>query len=159
MTHTDRSVCVVFPIERINIMASVIREILIESPLEDVWAAVSDFAAGPMKMAPGVFVDCKMEGADVRALFFADGTVARERLIARDEEARRMAWGWVSDEVVHDNASMQVFRESDAQCRLVWIHDTLPDRLTDWLATAMDQMAPVFQQALKSPTSQAAPLM
>jgi hypothetical protein len=134
-------------------MASVIREILIESPLEEVWAAVSDFANGPMKMAPGVFTDCTMEGADVRALYFADGTVARERLIARDEEARRMVWGWVSDEVVHDNASMQVFRENAARTRLVWIHDTLPDHLANWLATAMDQMAPVFQQALKYPAS------
>jgi hypothetical protein len=138
---------------RKNVMASVIREILIESPQDAVWAAVSDFAAGPLKMAPGVLVDCKMEGPDVRALFFADGTVARERLIARDEEAQRMVWGWVGDDVVHDNASMQVFSEGNSRSRLVWIHDTLPDRLATWLAGAMDQMAPVFQQALKSSTS------
>lgn len=28
----------------------------------------------------------------------------------------------------------------------MWIHDTLPDELTGWLSTAMDQIAPVFQR-------------
>ena len=132
-------------------MASVIREIIIDAAPEEVWEVVSDFANGPLKMAPGVFVECRLDEPDLRALVFADGTVARERLIARDERARRIVWGWIGEEVAHDNASMQVFAEDEKRSRLVWIHDTLPDELTGWLATAMDQMAPVFQQALKSP--------
>jgi uncharacterized membrane protein len=132
-------------------MASVIREILIDAPQDKVWAAVSDFANGPLQMSPGIFVRCDMVEPDVRALTFADGTVAKERLIARDEQAHRIVWGWVGDEVTHDNTSMQVFAQGEGQSRLVWIHDTLPDELTGWLATAMDQLAPVFQQALKSP--------
>jgi hypothetical protein len=58
--------------------------------------------------------------------------------------------------VEHDNTSMQVFPHGDTQSRLVWIHDTLPDELAGWLATAMDQLAPVFQQALMSPAEPAA---
>jgi hypothetical protein len=46
---------------------------------------------------------------------------------------------------------MQVFAQGGSQSRLVWIHDTLPDELTGWLATAMDQFVPVVQQALRSP--------
>jgi uncharacterized protein YndB with AHSA1/START domain len=134
-----------------NSMASVVKEIIIDATPETVWSAVSDFVNGPLVMAPGVFVECRLDGPDVRALVFADGTVARERLIARDERIRRIVWGWVGHEVAHDNTSMQVFKEDDGRSRLVWIHDTLPDELTGWLAAAMDKLAPVFQQALKSP--------
>jgi uncharacterized protein YndB with AHSA1/START domain len=130
-------------------MASVIREIVIDAAPEKVWDAVGDFAGGPLRMAPGVFVDCRLDEPDVRTLTFADGTVASERLIARDEPARRIVWGWIGDEVAHDNTSMQIFGEGEGQSRLVWIHDTLPDELTGWLATAMDQLVPVFQESLE----------
>jgi hypothetical protein len=129
-------------------MGSVIKEIRINASPETVWGMISDFAEGPLQLGPGVFTECQLEEPDVRALTFADGTVARERLIARDEQARRIVWGWVGDEVAHDNTSMQVFADGETGTRLVWIHDTLPDELTGWLSTAMDQMAPVFQQVL-----------
>ncbi|MER8404701.1 hypothetical protein NKH16_08080 [Mesorhizobium sp. M1307] len=45
---------------------------------------------------------------------------------------------------------MQVFAEGEGRSRLVWIHDTLPDELGAWLAAAMDQLVPVFQQTLAS---------
>jgi hypothetical protein len=121
-------------------MGSVIREIVIDASPEAVWSAVGDFAG-------------RMDEPDVRTLTFADGTSASDRLIARDEQARRIVWGWVGDDrVTHDNTSMQVFAEDKTRSRLVWIHDTLPDELTGWLATAMDQLTPAFQQTLNSPT-------
>jgi hypothetical protein len=131
-------------------MASIIREIIIDAPADEVWSAVGDFANGPNKTSRGFFVECRLEAPDMRALVFADGMVARERLIARDEAAKRIVWGWVADDVTHDNTSMQVFAEGETRSRLVWIHDTLPDRLSDWLAGAMDQLVPVLQQNLKS---------
>jgi hypothetical protein len=134
-------------------MGSVIKEIRIGASAEKVWAAISDFANGPLRLGPGVFTDCTLDEPDVRKLTFADGTVARERLIARDDRARRIVWEWVGDEVVHDNTSMQVFADGETRSRLVWIHDTLPDELTGWLSTAMDQIAPVFQQVLASPST------
>lgn len=134
-------------------MASVIREIIIDAAPQSVWAVHGDFAGGPLKAVPGVFTSCHVDEAGVRTLSFADGTVAKERLIARDEEARRIVWGWVGDQVIHDNTSMQVFALGDGRSRLVWIHDTLPDELTEWLAAAMDQITPVMQQALASPKS------
>jgi hypothetical protein len=131
-------------------MASVIREIIIDASHDKVWEVVGDFANGPPRFAPGMLVDCRVDEDGVRTITFADGTAARERLIARDEQARRIVWGWVAEEVDHDNTSMQVFAESDGRSRLVWIHDTLPDELTGWLATAMDRLAPVFQQSFSS---------
>ena len=130
-------------------MASIVREIIINATPETVWAVHGDFANGPLKGVPGVFTACEVDESGVRTLTFADGTVAKERLIARDEQARRIVWGWVGDEVVHDNTSMQVFAEGEGQSRLVWIHDTLPDKLAGWLASAMDQIAPVMQRALE----------
>lgn len=131
-------------------MGSVMKEIVIDAPADEVWAVVSDFVGGPLHMAGGALVDSRLVEPDVRALTFADGTVVRERLVARDEPARRMVYAWVGDDVAHDNTSMQVFAESERRCRLVWIHDTLPDELTGWLATTMDRMSPVLQQTLKS---------
>jgi len=130
-----------------------VREFVIDAAPEKVWSAVGDFAEGPARTSPGVIVDCRLDEPDVRTLTFADGTVARERLIARDEKARRIVWGWVGEEVDHDNTSMQVFPAGGDRSRLVWIHDTLPDELTAWLATAMDQFVPVVQKALRSPTA------
>lgn len=138
-------------------MGSVIREIRIDASPEKVWAAISDFAEGPLRLGPGVFTDCTLDEPDVRKLTFADGTNARERLIARDDQARRIVWEWVGDGVAHDNTSMQVFADGETGSRLVWIHDTLPDELTGWLSTAMDQIAPVFQQVLASPSAPAEP--
>lgn len=105
---------------------------------------------GPPWMSGGAVIDSTLVEPEVRALTFADGTVVWERLVARDEPARRIVYAWVADKVVHDNTSMQVFAEGEGRCRLVWIHDTLPDELTGWLATTMDRMSPVLQRVLTS---------
>jgi uncharacterized membrane protein len=132
-------------------MASVIREFVIEAPAETVWAIIGDFANGPMLTSPGFYSDCRMEAPDVRAMTFtADGTVVRERLVARDEPARRIVWAWIDEGVEHDNGSMQVFAEGEHRSRVVWTHDTLPDELAARIiAPGMDQSVPVIQQALR----------
>jgi hypothetical protein len=43
-------------------MASIRKEILIESRPEDVWAAVRDFGAVHERLVPGFVVDCRLEG-------------------------------------------------------------------------------------------------
>lgn len=42
-------------------MASVIREIIIDAPRDKVWDVVGDFAKGPLRFAPGMLVDCRVE--------------------------------------------------------------------------------------------------
>ena len=133
-------------------MASVTREIIIDAAPDKVWATVGDFAAGPLRVAPGVFVDCRVDEPGIRTLTFADGTVVRERLVTRDEENRRIVFAWIGDDVTHDNTTMQVVAEDEMRSRLVWIHDTLPDELAGWLAEAMDQLTPLLQQALVAST-------
>jgi uncharacterized protein YndB with AHSA1/START domain len=140
-------------------MAAQIREFVVDAPPEKVWAAIGDFANGPMLTSPGFYSDTRMEGPDVRAMTFAaDGTVVRERLVARDEQARRIVWAWVDDQVEHDNGSMQVFPEGRNRTRVVWIHDTLPEELAERIiAPAMDQSVPIIQQALHSPSEPSEP--
>jgi uncharacterized protein YndB with AHSA1/START domain len=131
-------------------MGSVIREMIVDSSPERVWQTVGNFADGPRLTTPDIFVDCRLIESNLRQMTFADGKVVRERLIARDEQARRIVWAWEGEEVAHDNTSMQVFAENDGRSRLVWIHDTAPDELCGWLAAAMDQIGPQIRRSLEA---------
>ncbi|RWO89456.1 SRPBCC family protein [Mesorhizobium sp.] len=97
---------------------------IVDASPEKVWQTVGNFAEGPRLTTPDIFVDCRLIEPDLRQMTFADGNVVRERLIARDEQARRIVWAWEGEEVSHDNTSMQVFAENNGRSRLVWIHDT-----------------------------------
>jgi hypothetical protein len=134
-------------------MASQIREFEVAAPPEKVWAAIGDFARGPMLTSPGFYSSCRLEEPDVRAMTFAaDGTVVRERLVGRDEDARRIVWAWIDDGVEHDNTSMQVFAAGEGRSRVIWIHDTLPDELAHRvIVPGMDQSVPIIQEALADP--------
>ncbi|MET7289758.1 SRPBCC family protein [Streptomyces sp. NPDC005573] len=134
-------------------MASVVKETVIEARPEDVWAVIGDFAGGPPRIAPGYVVGTRLVADDVRVVTFADGLVARERLIALDHAARRIVWAVIGDTVrpVHDNASFQVVAEGDTRTRLVWIHDVLPDELAQPFARAMCGGLAVIRETLSAP--------
>lgn len=131
-------------------MASIRKEVLIESSAEDVWEVIGDFAAGASRMAPGFVVDTRTE-ADCRVVTFAHGAVARERLVSLDHDMRRIVYAVVGDslQLVHDNASMQVIADGELRCRLVWIHDVLPDDLAPSLDAAMTHGLTVIKQTLE----------
>ncbi|GLY68400.1 SRPBCC family protein [Amycolatopsis taiwanensis] len=131
-------------------MASISKEVLIKSSAEDVWEVIGDFSAGPSRMAPGFVVDTRAD-ADTRAVTFADGTVVREQLVSMDHDTRRIAYAVVGGSLRpdHDNASMQVIADGEQCCRLVWIHDVLPDDLAKSLDAAMTQGLTVIKQNLE----------
>jgi hypothetical protein len=94
-------------------MASIRKEILIEAPAEHVWDAVRDVGAVHKRLGPGFLVDAVMDG-DARVVTFANGLVARERIVDIDDDARRIVWAVVgSPRLTHHNASMQVFADGD----------------------------------------------
>ncbi|MFD2768603.1 SRPBCC family protein [Micromonospora eburnea] len=132
-------------------MASIRNEISIKSSADDVWKVIGDFGTGPSRMAPGYVVDTRIDG-DCRVVTFADGTVARERFISVDGDARRIVYTVIGDTLCpnHDNASMQVVAEDQHHCRLIWIHDVLPDDLAVPIQTAMAQGAAVIKRTLES---------
>ena len=131
-------------------MVSVIKELVIRSSAAAVWEVIGDFAAGPVRMAPGYVVDVAGEAPDVRVVTFANGTVARERLVGVDHGARRIAYTVTSASFEHDNASMHVLPDGPdgGRCRLVWVHDVLPDGAGPGLDAAMAQGLAVIGRTL-----------
>ncbi|MFF8640991.1 SRPBCC family protein [Streptomyces sp. NPDC015345] len=137
-------------------MASVIREVFIEAPEECCWDLLGDFAEGPQRFAPGYVTGSLLTEPGERLVTFTTGDVVRERLIAIDDQARRIVWAWVGDAVqpIHNNSSMQVFAHGPDRSRLVWVHDVLPDELVTGLAAAMDGGLPVIKQTLEAHANQ-----
>src|SRR5215468_2072097 len=110
-------------------MASIRKEIEVEAPADDVWAAVRDVGAPHRCLGPGFLTDTRLEG-NARIVTFANGLVARELIVDVDDESRRFAWAVVgSPRLHHHNASMQVFADGPRRSRLVWIADLLPDEM------------------------------
>jgi carbon monoxide dehydrogenase subunit G len=132
-------------------MASISKEIVIGSSADNVWEVIGDFETGPSRMAPGFVVRTSIDGG-IRIVTFADGTVARERFVSVDHGSRRIVYSVVGDATgpAHDNASMQVFADGNESCRLVWIHDVLPDELAPSIEAAMSQGLAVIEKTLAS---------
>jgi hypothetical protein len=121
-------------------MSSIIKEITIDRGAAPCWEAVRDFGGLHERLAPGFILDCKMTGDRHREVTFFGGAVATEYLVGADEEWMRLAYTVVESPMgsSHSNASVQVIRDGDAQCRFVWIIDVLPDELAERTGELMD---------------------
>jgi hypothetical protein len=131
-------------------MASIRREIVVEARPEDVWAALRDFGAPHERLVPGFVVDLRVEGED-RIVTFFTGSVMRERLVDRDDEARRLAWSIVPGPLglEHHSGSAQVYAEREGATRFVWITDVLPHELAERLAPMMERALGVIKETLE----------
>src|SRR4051812_7678498 len=101
-------------------MASIHKDIQLDAPADQVWAAVRDFGVVHRRLVPGFVLDCKLDG-DTRIVSFANGTVARELLVDCDDARQRLVYAVVSERVKQHSASVQVFADGDARSRLNWI--------------------------------------
>jgi hypothetical protein len=130
-------------------MALLRTEISIAAAPADVWDVIRDFAAGPLRMAPGFVVGCEAD-ADVRVVTFADGVVVHERFVELDDAERRIVYGVVGGSVQpdHDTAQMQVVPE-DGGCRFIWTRELRPDELAPGFQVAMDRGAEVIKRTLE----------
>jgi hypothetical protein len=131
-------------------MASIRTEFSIESDAARVWRVIGDWAGGPINMARGHVISCDADGA-VRVVTFADGRSVRERLVARDDDARRIVYSMVGDSVrpQHDNAVMHIVADGPRRCRFVWLRDVLPDELAGPLHAAMEEAAPIIKRTFE----------
>jgi carbon monoxide dehydrogenase subunit G len=109
-------------------MASIRNEITLGAPPDRVWDALRDFGAVHRRVAPGFLTDSKMDGDDVRVVTFANGAVARETLVASDDETRRLVYAIRDQRFKHYSASVEVLAEGQGS-RVVWTIDLLPDDL------------------------------
>jgi len=130
-------------------MASIHREVIVEAPPELVWDAVRDVGAVHERLAPGFVVDTRLEEG-ARIVTFGNGVVARELIVDVDEGSRRLAWSVVGGRMTHHNASLQVFAESGAQSRVVWIADLLPDEVAPYIAGMIDQGMAVMKKTMEA---------
>jgi hypothetical protein len=110
--------------------------------------AVRDVGAIHRRLVPGFVVDCRLEG-DSRIITFANGMVVREVIVSVDDGACRHAWSARSQPFTHHNASIQVFIEGAAKCRVVWIADLLPNEVSDTVEKMMSQGLGVMKRTLE----------
>jgi hypothetical protein len=127
-------------------MATNRREIPLECPAASVRDAIRDFAQVHERVAPGFLVKGEVDGGD-RIVTFFNGLVARERLVAVDEERNRLIYAVVDGQPTHYNAAVEVLGESPTNCRTI---DLLPDGLGPVVAGMMDHALPFMKKGLES---------
>ena len=130
-------------------MASIRREIVIEAAPERVWAALRDVGAIHTRLAPGFVTNVTLE-QDARVVTFANGVVARERIVDVDEQTRRVAWSATGNVLSHHNASAQVFAEGAQRTRFVWIADLLPNAMAPAIAGMIELGLGAIKRHLES---------
>src|SRR5262245_22655415 len=106
-------------------MATIRREIFIQARPDNVWDALRDIGALHTRLVPGFVTHVKLEH-DARVVTFANGMVARERIVSIDGAARRLVWAVANEQLSHYNGSAQVFADGSGS-RFVWTADLLPD--------------------------------
>ena len=131
-------------------MASIRKDILLQSSPEKVWAAVRDVGALHTRLVPGFVVDTRLEEG-ARVVTFGNGMVARELIVDLDDEARRLVWAVAGGRLTHHNASVQVFAHGEGGSRLVWIADLLPNEIAGDIRRMIEQAADVMKQTLDRP--------
>ena len=122
-------------------------EVFTRARVDAVWDAARDIGALHTRLVPGFVVDTKLEPG-ARIVTFADGRVAREPIVAIDEEAKRLVWSLQVERVRHYNASLQALGEASGGTRVVWIADFLPDEIAPFIEAAMRAGAEAMQNAL-----------
>ena len=137
-------------------MATIHREFHLAADAEQVWDAVRDIGALHTRLVPGFVVDTVVEDA-ARLVTFANGMVARERIVALDDERRRIAWAVVgSAQLDHHNASLQLFDDATGT-RALWIADVLPNEAAAAVGAMIDQGIVAMQRRFAVATQQAVP--
>jgi len=129
-------------------MASIRKEVFIKADRAAVWDAVRDVGALHVRLVPGFAVDTRMDG-DARIVTFGNGAVAREVIVAVDDDERRLVWSIVGGRFTHHNGAVQVLEEPGG-ARVVWITDLLPHALAAEIAPMMERGLAVMKQTLET---------
>jgi hypothetical protein len=130
-------------------MATIKKEIEVARDRAFVWDSVRDVGAIHRRLVRGFVVDCKLEG-DTRVVTFANGMVARERIVTVDDRTFRHAWSVQGPPFLHHNASLEVLALDGGRSRLVWIADLLPDEIAETVGGMMGQALDAMKRTLES---------
>ncbi len=130
-------------------MATLRKQIGLDAGAAGVWSAIRDFDRVHTRVAPGFLTALEMDRGD-RVLTFFNGLVARERLVAVDDEQCRLVYSVVEGRPSHYNAAVQVFPEGDGRSRVVWTIDILPDELAPAVGGMVEHALPFMKKALEA---------
>jgi hypothetical protein len=132
-------------------MASIRKEILIDAPPGDVWAALRDWGALHTRLVPGFATDTQVDGEDRLVTFFT-GAVARERIVSVDDDEHRFVWSIVDSPLglTHHNGAAQVFADGNGGARFVWTADLLPHELAQPVSELMQRGIETVKQTLEA---------
>ena len=129
-------------------MASIHKEVVVDSPADSVWDAIRDVGAIHERLARGFVVDTRLE-SDSRVVTFDGGFVARERIVDVDDRSRRLAYSVIEGPPTHHNASIQVFPAAGGGSRIVWIADLLPNEIAGVIGGMMEKGCTAMKQTLE----------
>ncbi|HWU13787.1 MAG TPA: SRPBCC family protein [Caulobacter sp.] len=130
-------------------MATITRSVDVALAPDQVWNAVRDWGHVHQRLCPGALTDCRVEEG-VRTVTFANGLVARERIVAVDDDARRLVWSVVGSALLtHHNGAMQVLAEGSGS-RIVWTADLLPHDAAERVAGFMDLGCAAMKSTLEA---------
>ena len=127
-------------------MASIRKELRTRAAPDAVWDAIRDYGALHTRLVPGFVVATRLEPG-VRIVTFRNGVVAREPIVAVDDDARRLVWCSEGGALRHYHAALQAWAEGGGT-RVVWIADFLPDEAAPRIAAMMDEGIAAMQGAL-----------
>ena len=129
-------------------MASIRRDISVAADPAEVWDAVRDFGALHERFVKGFVTSARLDG-DTRTLTFANGAVAKERLIDSDDANRRLAYTAQSAQLEHHNGVVTVAADGAGHTRLTWIIDVLPNSISGYIGGMMDAGASAMKRTLE----------
>lgn len=129
-------------------MASITKEIITKAGRNEVWDAIRDIGALHTRLVPG-FVTATALIPGGRRVTFGNGMTIDEPIIDCDDDASRLVWTAVGDQLPfrHYNASVQVF-EHKGGSRVVWTADLLPDEAAPTVEAMMAQGMEVMARTL-----------
>ena len=129
-------------------MATIRKERTIAVSPEEAWSVLSDWGAPHERLVPGFVVATELDGED-RLVTFFNGAVARERLIAQDEDERRLVWSIVDGPYAHHNGAAQILANEEGTTRFVWIADVLPNEIAEITSELMERGIETVKQSLE----------
>lgn len=128
-------------------MATIRQEFTVASSADAVWEVFEDVGAVHTRLAPGFVTDTVLEEG-ARVVTFANGFVARERIVTIDAPGRRLVYAVTgSPGLTHHNGVFEV-RPEGAGCRVTWTADLLPDAAAAQIGPMMEAGAAAMARAL-----------
>jgi hypothetical protein len=130
-------------------MASIRKEMLLESSGARVWDALADFQNVHTRLAPGFVTDSRPDGEAARIIPFSNGSVVRETLVTMDGTRRRLVYVVSSERITHHNASAEIVSDGNDHCRFIWTTDFLPNAIAPYIDAQMSEGIKAMKAALE----------